>query len=148
MAAMNLSSPSHTFSLRSHSAAYTYNPSKTLSFQSTHLKNHSFFSFPLKPNHITKKPSTLIVSAVGKLSETELVPASDDAVFPSSSGVYAVYDNNGDMQFVGLSRNIQASILFHQKSLPHLCASIKVLQILCFSFRSWRSGELYKFSIK
>ncbi|KAI3771348.1 hypothetical protein L6452_02511 [Arctium lappa] len=141
MAAMNLSSLPHTTSspsLRLLSASRTCTPSKTVCFHSTHVKDLSFFSFPssisLKPKLTTKNPSrhlTLVVSALGKLSETELVPVPSEsdalsAVFPSASGVYAVYDKNGDMQFVGLSRNIQASVLYHQKSVPELCVSIKV----------------------
>ncbi|KAK1434622.1 hypothetical protein QVD17_00370 [Tagetes erecta] len=96
------------------------------------IKNLSFFSFPsstaLKSIHTTKTPPrrflNLIVSALGKLSDTELVPVS--SLFPSAAGVYAVYDNNSDLQFVGLSRNIQSSILNHRKTVPELCGSIKV----------------------
>ncbi|KAK9054941.1 hypothetical protein SSX86_026020 [Deinandra increscens subsp. villosa] len=141
MAAMNLSSPSHTTSSSSLrplfiSAYRNFSPSKTLSFHSTNSKNLSFFSSPsstpLKFTRTTKnRRPNLTVSAAGKLSETERVPVppESDAVsslFPSASGVYAVYDKSGEMQFVGLSRNIQASILFHQKSVPELCGSIKV----------------------
>lgn len=137
MAAMSLSSLPHITSSASPrllSASRTSIPSKTLSFHFTHLKNPSFSSFSLRFNHSVKNPRrhlTLIVSAVGKLSETELVPVPPEsdavsALFPPASGVYAVHDKNGDMQFLGLSRNIQASVLYHQKSVPELCGSVKV----------------------
>ncbi|PWA41671.1 CAX-interacting protein 2 [Artemisia annua] len=54
----------------------------------------------------------------------------NDMVVPSGSGVYAVYDSNGDMQFLGLSRNNQSSVVFHKKSVPHLCASVKTANAL------------------
>ncbi|KAI7742105.1 hypothetical protein M8C21_023417 [Ambrosia artemisiifolia] len=133
MAAINLPSPSFTTTTTTSSSSlrplfittnHTYSFSKTPSF-------HSSISF--KPTHITKnrRRHLNIVSAVGKLSESETVPVppQSDAVsslLPSVSGVYAVYDTNNDLQFVGLSRNIQASVLFHQKSVPELCASVKV----------------------
>ncbi|KAL8237230.1 hypothetical protein R6Q59_018311 [Mikania micrantha] len=141
MAAMNLSPPSHTTTsyLRPLfiSLYRTSSPSKTLNCHSTQIKTPSFSfpsSIPLKSTHTIinrRRYLNLFVSAIGKLSESEIVPvppASGDvsAVFPSASGVYAVYDTNGDLQFVGLSRNIQASILFHQKSVPELCGSVKV----------------------
>lgn len=46
--------------------------------------------------------------------------------FPSASGVYAVYDGAGELQFVGISRNIAASIAGHRRSVPELCCSVKV----------------------
>ncbi|MFS7997466.1 putative glutaredoxin, GIY-YIG endonuclease superfamily, Thioredoxin-like superfamily [Helianthus anomalus] len=125
MAAMNLSSPS--FTTTATSSFMSANRTKT-PFSHSYTKYPSIFSpFPLKITHTTKNPRpylNLVVSAIGKLSESETVPVS--SVFPSASGVYAVYDKNGDLQFVGLSRNIQASVLFHQKSVPELCASIKI----------------------
>ncbi|KAI3676275.1 hypothetical protein L1987_85879 [Smallanthus sonchifolius] len=132
MAAMNLSNTTTSSSSVPSLFLSTYPPSKTLSFQSTHIKNLSIFSSPssitLKTTKNRRRHLNLVVSAVGKLSDSELVPVSpeSDALFPPASGVYAVYDKNGDMQFVGLSRNIQASILFHQKSVPELCGSVKV----------------------
>lgn len=126
---MNLTLPPHTAttSFLRPSKTYTYTPSKTQSFHSTHLNNTHLSLSSLKPNNHRRQLSGLVVCAVGKLSETELVPVeNDDVVVPSGSGVYAVYDNNGDMQFVGLSRNIQSSVVFHKKAVPHLCASVKV----------------------
>nr|GEX28120.1 bifunctional monothiol glutaredoxin-S16, chloroplastic [Tanacetum cinerariifolium] len=129
MAAINLTLPPHTATTTTsflRPLFATHSHSKTISF---HPKNHSLSSslLILKPINNRRKLSGLVVYAVGKLSETELVPVeNDDVVVPSGSGVYAVYDNNGDMQFLGLSRNIQSSVVFHKKSLPYLCASVKV----------------------
>ncbi|KAF3448172.1 hypothetical protein FNV43_RR08883 [Rhamnella rubrinervis] len=63
--------------------------------------------------------------------ETELVtvPEATDQLaenLPSDSGVYAVFDSNSELQFVGISRNIAASVLAHRKSVPELCSSVKV----------------------
>ncbi|KAF5759496.1 putative glutaredoxin, GIY-YIG endonuclease superfamily, Thioredoxin-like superfamily [Helianthus annuus] len=149
MAAMNLSSPS--FTTTATSSFLSANRTKTLLSHSSYTKNPSIFSpIPLKITHTTKNPRpylNLVVSAIGKLSESETVPVS--SVFPSASGVYAVYDKNGDLQFVGLSRNIQASVLFHQKSVPELCASIKVGMVdnpdrtsLTEAWKSWMEEHI------
>ncbi|KAJ8624472.1 hypothetical protein MRB53_033002 [Persea americana] len=63
-----------------------------------------------------------------KLSETEPVPVTTEteALIPSGSGVYAVYDSKKELQFIGLSRNIAASVATHQKRVPELCVSVKV----------------------
>lgn len=91
----------------------------------------SFPSISLKPNSLVKPRALVIVSALKSLSETNLVTvpeSSDDfsSSLPSESGVYAVFDQNGDLQFVGISRNIAASIIGHRKSIPELCSSVKV----------------------
>ncbi|XP_021827857.1 bifunctional monothiol glutaredoxin-S16, chloroplastic [Prunus avium] len=122
-------SPIHTPSLRifsSHSSQNTpslsfYLPARALTFPSISLKPYT-----------TAKPRALVVtSAVKSLSETELVPVPAEAdeiagKLPADTGVYAVFDQNGELQFVGLSRNIAASVLTHRKSLPELCYSVKV----------------------
>lgn len=90
----------------------------------------SFYSNPkhLKPSlSISLKPrlsSTVLVRALTKLSEADPLPLS--VQFPPDSGVYAVYDNCGDLQFIGISRNVSASVATHLKSVPDLCASVKV----------------------
>lgn len=48
------------------------------------------------------------------------------ADFPADSGVYAVYDKSGELQFIGISRNVGASVQSHLKSVPDLCASVKI----------------------
>ncbi|KAG2380709.1 Bifunctional monothiol glutaredoxin-S16 [Vigna angularis] len=80
---------------------------------------------------ICEKPRTrVVVLAVKSLDETEAVtvsPENDGPVgeLPSGAGVYAVYDKVGEVQFIGLSRNIAASVSSHWKSVPELCGSVK-----------------------
>lgn len=69
--------------------------------------------------------------------------------FPSASGVYAVYDKNSDLQFIGISRNIAASVLGHRKSVPELCVSVKVGVVdepdrtaLTQSWKSWMEEHI------
>ncbi|RZC79468.1 hypothetical protein C5167_003685 [Papaver somniferum] len=103
--------------------------------------NHRSTSFPLASSSkfttttITTKRRPLraltIVCAVKKISELELISVSDKSEdlrskVPSASGVYAVHDSNSDLQFIGISRNIFASIISHRKSVPELCSSVKV----------------------
>ncbi|XP_043721185.1 bifunctional monothiol glutaredoxin-S16, chloroplastic [Telopea speciosissima] len=99
----------------------------------SHLRHST--SFPSLSSKLDKSgrkfPSSTVVSALKKLSETELFVIPDETVqlatqIPSDSGVYAVYDKNNDLQFIGISRSIGASILFHRKSVPDLFQSVKV----------------------
>lgn len=91
-------------------------------------------SISLKPhnNPISKaRHSSIVFSSLTKLSETEVVsvPSDSESIlgsFPSSSAVYAVYDANNHLQFVGISRNVAASVATHKKSVPDLCYSVKV----------------------
>lgn len=46
--------------------------------------------------------------------------------FPDAPGVYAVYDSNGSIQFVGLTRKLAASISTHMQELPDLTFAVKV----------------------
>ncbi|KAH6777878.1 CAX-interacting protein 2 [Perilla frutescens var. hirtella] len=130
MAALNLSSPTHTpSSLRvlsnfSHSinapALSFYSlPNPVVHFRSTSLNHRS----PAKHRRFG-----LVVSALKKLSETESVTVSSDSdgKFPSDAGVYAIYDSSGDLQFVGITRNLASSVIAHKNSLPELCCSVKV----------------------
>lgn len=132
MAAIIHLSPIHTSSLSpprlfsSHSSQNTPNISfylrpKRLSFPSTSLEPYT----PARPRAL------VVTSAVKTLSETDLVPVPAEGEeiagkLPAETGVYAVFDQNGDLQFVGLSRNIAASVLVHRKSVPELCHSVKV----------------------
>lgn len=54
------------------------------------------------------------------------VSSDSDGIFPSDSGVYAIYDSSGELQFVGITRNLAASVVAHKKSLPELCCTVKV----------------------
>lgn len=131
MATLNLSSPTHSlYSLRLHSNhSHTIN-TPALSFHSLINPAAALFrSTPPKHRSPAKhRRRGLVVSALKKLSETESVTVSSDAGgnFPSASGVYAIYDSSGDLQFVGITRNLAASVIAHKNSLPELCCAVKV----------------------
>lgn len=44
---------------------------------------------------------------------------------PAAPGIYAVYDKEGDLQYLGLSRRLAASLSNHVRELPELCATAK-----------------------
>ncbi|VVB02592.1 unnamed protein product [Arabis nemorensis] len=101
-------------------------------------------SFKLCDTVRSRRPSLLIVSAVKSLTETELLPISESESIPADSGVYAVYDKSEELQFVGISRNIAASVSAHVKSVPELCGSVKVgiveepdKAVLTQAWKSW-----------
>ncbi|XAR68801.1 hypothetical protein NMG60_11000172 [Bertholletia excelsa] len=133
MATINPPTPirSPSSSLRLLSSSSPQN-TPTLSLFSHSKPSQLFHSISLRAK-TPSKPRSLptVVSALKNLSEAEAVvvppePGALPGKFPSESGVYAVYDKNGELQFVGISRNIAASILSHQKSIPELCGSVKV----------------------
>ncbi|EPS71866.1 hypothetical protein M569_02889 [Genlisea aurea] len=86
------------------------------------------------------------VSALKKLSETESVTISSESegILPSDSGVYAVYDAAEELQFIGITTNLAASVLSHKKSVPDLCISAKLgvvgnqdKTVLTQAWKSW-----------
>ncbi|XP_031484781.1 bifunctional monothiol glutaredoxin-S16, chloroplastic [Nymphaea colorata] len=87
-----------------------------------------------KPNlrerelHSGPRRVSVVTRAVRKLEESETISieAESTGQVPSLSGVYAVYDNEGTLQFIGISRNIAASVSTHLKTVRHLCSSVKV----------------------
>ncbi|KAK3406842.1 hypothetical protein EUGRSUZ_K02975 [Eucalyptus grandis] len=86
---------------------------------------------PAAPRRPAGPRRSRVSAALTSISETEpvSVPADSGELagrFPSASGVYAVYDGAGELQFVGISRNIAASIAGHRRSVPELCCSVKV----------------------
>ncbi|KAK8518165.1 hypothetical protein V6N13_027646 [Hibiscus sabdariffa] len=102
-----------------------FTPSPPLSF--------SFPSISLRPHPSAKTRSFVIASAINSLSQIEPVPVPVPvtpeefaAKFPSDAGVYAVFDQNEDLQFIGISRNIAGSLFTHKQSVPDLCCSVKV----------------------
>lgn len=135
MSTMNLTSPLQTpspFRFRLHSSLPP-RTTPTLSFKLHRTPSFSFPSLSLQSRTTHHKPRqlTTVVAALSKLSDTALVtvPAESEefsGTFPSNSGVYAVYDKDGQLQFVGISRNIASSVLSHQKSVPELCSGVKV----------------------
>ncbi|KAI5079811.1 hypothetical protein GOP47_0005290 [Adiantum capillus-veneris] len=60
------------------------------------------------------------------LSDIEAVSLTDDlSKVPASSGIYAIYDKAGDLQYIGLTRRLSSSLQNHVHDLPELCASTK-----------------------
>ncbi|PON51130.1 Monothiol glutaredoxin-related [Parasponia andersonii] len=114
----------------------------------------SFPSISLKPSVKPRPRSSVTALALRTLSETESVVVPDDSdqvagKFPSGTGVYAAFDSNGDLQFVGLSRNIAASVLAHRKSVSELCHSVKVgvvdepdREALTQAWKSWMEEHI------
>ncbi|KAG0613350.1 hypothetical protein M758_6G096500 [Ceratodon purpureus] len=68
-----------------------------------------------------------VTCSLKKLAEVESVELTEDVAssFPAAPGIYAVYDKVGDLQYIGLSRRISASLQTHSRDLPELCASAK-----------------------
>lgn len=141
MATFNFASPTHT-----HSSCLPLFPNShsqntpIVSFYSTPKPSSlfpsiSFGPIPISQAGFKRRQLSVVVSALKNLSDTELVavPPETDAIpgiLPSNSGVYAVYDGNDDLQFLGISRNIAASIVVHRNSVPQLCCSVKVYKLL------------------
>ncbi|KAL6520904.1 Bifunctional monothiol glutaredoxin-S16, chloroplastic [Orobanche gracilis] len=134
----NLSSPRITLTISSYPL-----PNPAALYPSTSIKR----IYPLNCRRLG-----VVLSALKKLSDSELVAVSSesDGIFPSDSGVYAVYDGNGDIQFIGMTRNLTASVLTHQKSVPELCSSVKVAVIeepadktaLTEAWKSWMQEHI------
>ncbi|KAL8504785.1 hypothetical protein ACS0TY_016102 [Phlomoides rotata] len=130
MAAFNLSSPIQLpSSVRSSSKLSPSRNTPTLSF---YYLSKPYTSFPsTSSKHKTGlkySRRSVVVSALKKLSEAELVAVSpeNDGVIPPNSGVYGVYNGSGELQFVGITRNLAASVLAHKNAVPELCSSVKV----------------------
>ncbi|KAK8950629.1 hypothetical protein KSP40_PGU018592 [Platanthera guangdongensis] len=104
----------------------------------------------------TVSGTPFVSESIAKLSETELVfiPSVHEGIegqFPSGAGVYGVYDKEGDLQFIGISRNVAASISTHSKMVPDLCHSVKVglvdgdnpdKTVLTNAWKSWLQEHL------
>uniref|UniRef100_A0A453KEP5 Glutaredoxin domain-containing protein n=12 Tax=Triticinae TaxID=1648030 RepID=A0A453KEP5_AEGTS len=105
---------------------------------------------------LRRAPRALLsVSALSKLSEAPPVPIPQEATqtlpgedaLPPRPGVYGVFDPAGDLQFLGISRNVRASVEGHRRKVPaDLCASVKVAipdeetpdkSVLTNAWKSW-----------
>ncbi|KAL7092670.1 hypothetical protein ACP275_12G177900 [Erythranthe tilingii] len=128
MAALNLSSPAHSpSSLRRFPNFHPSRNTPTFSFYSLPKPSIQFPSTSLvQKTALISRRLNVVVSAVKNLSETELLPVSSENEIPSDSGVYAIYNDSDDLQFIGITRNLAASVLTHKKSVPELCFSVKV----------------------
>lgn len=117
-----LSPPKPLLNLHTFSSNFSYSASISPSICRTPLRFRRSRSF-----------SAVASSSLRKLSETELFPVTTETEppIPSESGVYAVYDSKDELQFIGVSRNIAASVSAHRKRVPELCVSVKVLSCFC-----------------
>ncbi|KAH7373993.1 hypothetical protein KP509_17G082900 [Ceratopteris richardii] len=109
--------------------------------QARHFPNFNTFLTKAKENRVsalrckgTRRPvfllsssPLLIISATAqKLSDVEAVPLAEDvSKIPASPGIYAVYDKAGDLQYIGMTRRLSASLQHHVVDLPELCGSVK-----------------------
>eukprot|EP00890_Picochlorum_soloecismus_P005928 jgi/Picsp_1/6336/NSC_03685-R1_monothiol glutaredoxin-s16 len=69
-------------------------------------------------------------SSVSEFGQAELLPVLvngnlSDAI-PMAPGVYAIYDAQGTLQYVGISRKVGVSVQTHVEALPDLTNSVKV----------------------
>ncbi|CAI5506105.1 unnamed protein product [Closterium sp. Naga37s-1] len=75
-------------------------------------------------------PATSPTCSLPSLENTPATPVftSDGAVaaFPAASGVYAIYDKEGALQYMGLSRRLAASLQAHAEDLPEMCGAVKL----------------------
>lgn len=137
MATINLSSMQVLSFFRLFSSYPQNTPS--LSFNSHPKPSSNILPISLKPYNSEKLRARVVVLAAKSLGETEPVVVSPEnevpaGELPSGAGVYAVYDKDNELQFIGLSRNIAASVSAHRKSVPELCGSVKVRGSGCLWF--------------
>lgn len=59
---------------------------------------------------------------------------------PPSPGIYAVYDKDSELQFIGLTRRISSSLSFHVQAVPELCSTVKVRLPACSVCSFGRKG--------
>ncbi|XWS67254.1 hypothetical protein CRYUN_Cryun05aG0271700 [Craigia yunnanensis] len=129
MAAINVCPLSTSSSSLRRLSYYTPQNTPIISFYSRFTPSPSFPSISLR--HTSIKPRSLIIaSALKNISEVEPVPFPDTpeefaAKLPSDAGVYAVFDQKDELQFIGISRNITGSLFTHKKSVPELCSYVK-----------------------
>lgn len=50
-------------------------------------------------------------------------------LLPSAAGVYAVYNSASELQYIGMSRKLSASLGVHMQDLPDQCASARLLAV-------------------
>lgn len=129
MATFNLSSM-QALSFHRLSSSHPQN-TRTLSFNLHSKPSFNPRPISLKPYNSDNPRKWTVALAVKNLGETEAVVVSPEndgpaGEFHPGAGVYAVYDKDGELQFIGISRNVAASVETHRKSVPELCGSFKV----------------------
>jgi len=87
-------------------------------------------------------------SSLSEFSQVERLPVLvngnlSDAI-PMAPGVYAIYDPQGVLQYVGISRKVAVSVQTHVEALPDLTASVKVgempeagKEVLTEAWKAW-----------
>eukprot|EP00884_Botryococcus_braunii_P017146 jgi/Botrbrau1/4114/Bobra.152_3s0061.1 len=68
---------------------------------------------------------TSLVAAALTFEESELIPVNGGNI-PDGAGVYAVFNKEGECEYVGLSRKVSASIAQHIQDLPEKTVAVKV----------------------
>ncbi len=74
-----------------------------------------------------RRPAVVAAAAPVAFEATPALPASGP--IPTVAGVYAVYDPQGTLQFVGISRKVAISVATHLGAIPELVGSVKVLEM-------------------
>eukprot|EP00252_Welwitschia_mirabilis_P007325 TRINITY_DN1857_c0_g3_i1.p1 TRINITY_DN1857_c0_g3~~TRINITY_DN1857_c0_g3_i1.p1 ORF type:complete len:311 (-),score=46.05 TRINITY_DN1857_c0_g3_i1:197-1129(-) len=82
-------------------------------------------------NNARKRAVRVFCASIRKLAETEALSLDENPrrlteKIPSSTGVYAMLDKNGDTQFIGVSLRISHSVLSHLRHVPDLCGAVKI----------------------
>ncbi|KAL3138746.1 hypothetical protein ABBQ32_005591 [Trebouxia sp. C0010 RCD-2024] len=71
-----------------------------------------------------------LAAAAPALFDTPLQQLSgEQTALPAAAGVYAVYDKDGTLQYIGLSRKVTVSIANHKQDLPDYTHSVKVATV-------------------
>lgn len=88
--------------------------------------SHAFVSRP-SPAHAQRHPSVCASAVPVSFEEAAQIPATGSV--PGVAGVYAVFDPQGTLQFLGVSRKVAVSVATHLEALPELVGSVKVLEM-------------------
>jgi Grx4 family monothiol glutaredoxin len=77
--------------------------------------------------------TTFDAATAVKLADAETVRVANDghadARIPATAGVYAVYDERDALQYVGLSRKVNASVKVHAFEMPQYCYAVKCMAL-------------------
>jgi hypothetical protein len=67
------------------------------------------------------------MSKLADVEDVELPPK--DMTFPTALGIYAVYNKEGDLQYVGLMCQVSTNLDIHLKENYELCGIVKVISL-------------------
>lgn len=82
----------------------------------------------VRPSSAAPRRSAVAAAAVPvTFEDAPTLPASGP--IPGVAGVYAVYDPQGALQYVGISRKVAVSVATHLEAIPELVGSVKVLEL-------------------